>query len=160
MPITKISHNSWNEILSVQNSVYKEVPPEQLNVLKCKWETSPESCFVYNIDGTVCAYLLAHGWDRQSPPKLHTLLPDDTAGSSLFLHDLAVSPEVNGQGIGSKMVQHLITKAKSMGFTRIRLVSVQDSYSFWHKLGFTKVNSIEISPTYGDDAQMMELGLA
>ncbi len=155
MPIKPIDDTSWSGIVKVQAEAYSQVEPESLDVLKSKWLRSPESCFVYEKAGKVVGYLLAHSWNREAPPKLFQTLPIVTDGPIIFLHDLAVSREVAGEGIGGKMVLHLLQMAKTSGFQQIRLVSVQDSREFWQKQGFLPIEHQEVCSSYGEDAQLM-----
>ncbi|MGP9802468.1 GNAT family N-acetyltransferase [Rheinheimera sp. NSM] len=155
MPIKPIDDTSWSGIAQVQAEAYSQVEPENLDVLKSKWLRSPESCFVYEKAGKVVGYLLAHSWNSETPPKLFQALPVGTGGAIIFLHDLAILREVSGEGIGGKMVVHLLQIAKEQGFQQIRLVSVQDSLGFWQKQGFSPIKHQEICSSYGEDAQLM-----
>ncbi|WNJ97851.1 GNAT family N-acetyltransferase [Vibrio ruber] len=148
---------TWPGILKVQSEVYWQVEPETLEVLQSKWLRTPECCFVYQHEETVLGYLLAHAWIQETPPKLFKPLPEesDVSDSFLFIHDLAVSEQAAGKGIGSMLVSHLITIAERMKFDEIRLVSVQDSVIFWRHMGFREVQNQHISSTYGEDATMM-----
>ncbi|SHO54517.1 N-acetylglutamate synthase [Vibrio quintilis] len=73
----------------------------------------------------------------------------------MFLHDLAISNQVSGKGVGAKMVSHLLNVAMILKFEQILLVAVQGSSLFWEKMGFTEVTDQSISATYGDGAKMM-----
>lgn len=157
MSIKPVDENTWAGILSVQSEVYLQVEPETIEVLQSKWRRTPQCCFVYQYEESVLGYLLAHSWDKQAPPKLFKPLPEQSSvlNPYLFLHDLAISEKAAGQGIGSQLVSHLISIAKTMDFDEIRLVAVQGSASFWKTMGFSEVDKQSISPTYGEGAKMM-----
>jgi ribosomal protein S18 acetylase RimI-like enzyme len=155
MSIKLIDDSSWSGIVAVQAQAYSEIEPESLEVLRSKWLRSPESCFVYEKAGKVVGYLLAHLWNSETPPKLYQTLPVGTAGSILFLHDLAIAREAAGEGIGKKMVLHLLDTAKVLGIEQIRLVSVQDSVAFWQKYGFSPIVHQDLCSSYGEYAQLM-----
>ncbi|ENM5903626.1 GNAT family N-acetyltransferase [Vibrio mimicus] len=155
MSIESIVETTWSEILKLQAEVYHLVEPESLEVLRDKWLRSPSSCFTYRDNEQLMGYLLAHSWNSRTPPKLFNKLPKDTEGSILFLHDLAISNHTFGKGIGSKMIEHLMNVATSLGYREILLVSVQDSVQFWQKQGFTTVEQ-EVCNSYGDSAQLMK----
>lgn len=157
MPIFTITDDMWDGILAIQKEVYFDVIPEQLDVLRRKWELSPDCCFVYKTDGKVGSYLLAHQWASLTPPKLHQWLPQDSNSSQLFLHDLAVAKHVKGQGVGKLMVERLLQICKARGFERILLVSVQDSTVFWKKFGFKELQAQQVCASYGDGAVIMFL---
>ncbi len=159
MSISLITENSWHGILKVQEEAYTELPPEEVNVLKSKWLSSPKTCAVYlNYENAVIAYLLAHPWASETPPKLHENSPI-TASVNLYLHDLALAHEARGQGIAKKLVLNLIENAKAQGFAKILLVAVQNSNEFWAKFGFLEIANAVICPSYGDNAEVMVLKL-
>ena len=59
MSISLISENSWNSILKIQEEAYIDILPEDINVLKSKWISSPNTCAIYlNNDNKILAYLL------------------------------------------------------------------------------------------------------
>lgn len=155
MSIKAINEETWSDIAKIQAEVYYQIEPESLEVLQSKWLRSPESCFVYEKSAKVLGYLLAHSWSREMPPKLYQPLPADTEGSILFLHDLAISSAATGEGLGKKMVSHLLKIAKRSGFQQLRLVSVQDSLGFWQKQGFIPVEGQEVCSSYGEGAELM-----
>lgn len=159
MPIGLITENFWHDILKIQEEAYTEIPPEDVNVLKSKWLSSPQTCYVYlNHDNVILAYLLAHPWANETPPKLHEKHPT-TVSLNLYLHDLALAHEARGKGIAKKLVEHLINNAKAQGFAKIQLVAVQNSSGFWAKFGFLNVPNAVICPSYGDSAELMVLAL-
>ncbi|WP_432452403.1 MULTISPECIES: GNAT family N-acetyltransferase [unclassified Agarivorans] len=155
MSIKPINEATWSEILKLQAEAYALVDPESLEVLKSKWLCSPECCFVYEKAGNVIGYLLAHSWNKDTPPKLFQALPVGSEGTILFLHDLAISSTAAGHGLGKKMVGNLLNIAKNSGFQQIRLVAVQDSSEFWKKQGFSSLGSQAVDPSYGVGAQLM-----
>ncbi|MCG7537395.1 GNAT family N-acetyltransferase [Pseudoalteromonas sp. OOF1S-7] len=154
MSIEIIRESAWPDILALQAEVYLLVEPESVDVLKDKWNRTPNCCFIYRDRQELKGYLLAHSWNKEQPPKLFNALPADTEGDILFLHDLAVSSSSFGQGIGSMLMKHLIEAATGSGFREIRLVSVQNSSLFWQRQGF-KPLSESVCKSYGTDAQLM-----
>ncbi|WP_165311248.1 GNAT family N-acetyltransferase [Vibrio ziniensis] len=158
MSIKLVDETTWSGILKVQSEVYLQVEPESIDVLKSKWYQSPDCCFVCQEDNNVLGYLLAHSWNKEVPPKLFQPLPEqsDMSGSILFLHDLAISNQVAGKGVGAKMVSYLLNVAIRLKFEQIRLVAVQGSSLFWEKMGFTEIKNQSVSPTYGDGAKIMK----
>ncbi|ATC97225.1 hypothetical protein PTUN_b0904 [Pseudoalteromonas tunicata] len=98
--------------------------------------------------------MLAHSWNKEQPPKLFNALPKNTEGDILFLHDLAIASSSFCQGIGSKLMKHLVGIATGLGFKEIRLVSVQNSEMFWQRQGFKPLPE-KVCKSYGADAQLM-----
>jgi len=158
--IVQISEKSWDEILKIQESAYTEIPPEDVNILKSKWLASPDTCSIYsNNENKILGYLLSHPWGSDSPPKLNEKAPVNNETSNLYLHDLALSNEARGRGIARALVENLINNAKTQGFTKILLVAVQGSSSFWAKYGFTVIVNAAICPSYGSTAKLLLLEL-
>lgn len=155
MTIKLINDQTWSAVLEIQAQAYSSVEPESLAVLKSKWYNSPESCFVYQQDESIVGYLLAHAWHSDVPPKLFQPLPNETTGSILFLHDLAVSKSALGRGVATMMYQHLHQHALLSAYQQIRLVALQNSVGFWQRQGFVCVDQ-NISSSYGTDAYLMK----
>ena len=159
MSISLITENFWSDITKIQKKAYTELPPEDVNILKSKWLSSPKTCSVYlSHDNMVLAYLLAHPWANEAPPKLHEKSPI-TVCRNLYLHDLALAHEARGKGIARKLVENLIDNAKAQGVVKILLVAVQNSSGFWAKFGFLIIPNAVICPGYGDSAKLMALEL-
>lgn len=160
MPIKPINEDSWNDILRIQEEAYSDIVLEDINILKNKWRCSPHTCCVYSDQkGRVLAYLLAHPWASNEPPKLNEITPASNS-QTLFIHDLALSKEGRGKNIGTRLVQSLIDNANTLKFEKILLVSVQNTTGFWVKLGFVKLPSKNVCLSYGENAQLMMLKLS
>jgi len=158
--IVQISEKSWDRILKIQEEAYTELPPEDVSILKSKWLASPDTCSIYSSnENKILAYLLSHPWGSDSPPKLNEEAPVNNETSNLYLHDLALSNEARGRGIARALVENLINNAKTQGFTKILLVAVQGSSSFWAKYGFMVIVNAAICPSYGSAAKLMVLEL-
>ncbi|MBE0368417.1 GNAT family N-acetyltransferase [Pseudoalteromonas aurantia] len=158
MSINLITENAWVDILNIQAEAYVEIEPEDVNILKSKWLLSPTTCAVYQAGDTISAYLLAHPWPSEIPPKLHEECPI-TASLNLYLHDLALARESRGKGVAKKLVTNLVDIAKAQGFNKILLVAVQNSGGFWSKFGFINIPDAVICPSYGHNAKLMVLEL-
>ena len=153
--IRLINQTDWPAIMEIQEEAYQEITPEALSVLQGKWRHSPDLCFVYEQEGTIRAYLLAHTWAGDLLPKLDAPLPDEMGCEYVFLHDLAVSNQAQGMGIGPSLVKQLYQSSTKIGLNSFRLVAVQGSVSYWQQFGFCPIPQI-VSSGYGEDAVVME----
>ena len=153
--LAQIDEDSWPQILRIQAEVYTDIAPESLETLRSKWLNSPTYCMQGETEQGVCAYLLAHAWHSDSPPKLYQPAPAAPHGDVLFIHDLAVSTRAAGMGMGTQMVTHLLIAAKARGFRKALLVAVQNSVPFWQKLGFELDPHQVVDASYGEDARPM-----
>lgn len=157
MKIRQITEDNWRGILEIQDEAYYEVGSEELEVLKSKQSASPETCFVCVSDqDETLGYLLAHPWNRTEPPKLYEPLLDTENSDSLYLHDMAVSPNSKGQGIGQSMMAKLAEVAELKRIKRITLVAIQGAESFWSMQGFKVISKGNTCSSYGDNAVLME----
>lgn len=166
LSIDPIDDTLWAGIQHVQAEVYHQIEPESTDTLRSKWLASPDCCFAartrqggqarHQAHGPVLAYLLAHAWDSETPPKLYQpVAPGAGKGRYLFLHDLAVSKRAAGLGLGRQMVERLLGVARKLDFAQVRLVAVQGSVPFWRKMGFEAVPGQQASASYGADATVM-----
>lgn len=150
----------WPRILELQSEAYTDIEPESLETLKSRRDVSPDLCFVYSVDGDIAAYILAHGWHSEFPPKLFQPLKPDTRGDILLIHDLAVSGRHTGSGIGRILAQHVLQSEKSHQYRKALLVSIQDSQDLWKRMGFNIIAGKHVDPCYGVGAVIMEKSLA
>jgi GNAT superfamily N-acetyltransferase len=64
-------------------------------------------------------------------------------GRALLLEDVIISREHRGQGLGRKLIEHVLHWAKLRGIVRITLLADrenQPALDFYHKLGFGDSN--------------------
>lgn len=155
--IREIRLTDWPQIMSIQSQVYHDVTPEPLEVMQGKWQRSPKLCFVYCSDSNperIGGYLLAHTWAGEVLPELGAPLAKSVPEKYVFLHDLAISPVRQGQGVGPKLARHLLARANLLGWLEFRLVSVQGSVPFWQRFGF-KPMPRAVTACYGEGAAVM-----
>ena len=121
---------------------------------------NPAGCFILSGgDGAPKGYLVAYPWRADDAPALNTLveaIPDDA--TVMYLHDLALHPDVRGGGWSRPIVERLAEEAKAAGWPALALVAVNDAAHFWEGLGFTVVESAAMAAklaSYGPDARYM-----
>ena len=120
----------------------------------------PQACFVLASDDDVKGYLIAYPWPLGAIPPLDSLLGTlPEARDVWYLHDLALHPEMRGQGHARPIVERLASEAGAAGVTKIALVSVNDSVPFWSSMGFAPVTGdpaiARKLESYGDDSTYM-----
>lgn len=161
--VRQMQDSDLDRVLEIQAECYREVEPESLETLNSKRKFSPESCWVGEIDGEVCAYLICHPWERGSVPPLDTEMTAVSCRNRLFyVHDLAVSALGRGVGIGRALVDSALSFAKVEGYARAALTAVQSSAKFWNRFGFVESAALEPAArgklsAYGEGAAYMEL---
>lgn len=121
---------------------------------------NPSGCFVLaSEDEAPRGYLVAYPWRARSAPKLNVLIeaiPPDA--QVLYLHDLALHPDVRGGGWSRPIVQRLASDARAAGWPALALVAVNDAAPFWARHGFVPVEDgkgLDWLSGYGPDARYM-----
>ncbi|MEU9451974.1 GNAT family N-acetyltransferase [Streptomyces sp. NPDC048277] len=125
--------------------------------LRSRADTSPETCFVLDVDARPAGYVLALPYPAFRYPDLERA--EEPGGparrpGNLHLHDIVVAERLRGRGLGRRLLNHLTLTAGAHGFERISLIAVGRSEPFWTTHGFTAYPGI--SPGgYGANAVYM-----
>lgn len=139
--------------------------PEDRECFANRLQLNPAGCHVLVDEaGTVSGYLVAYPWKRNAAPALNTLieaLPEPA--EVVYLHDLAIHPDLRGGGYTRPVIEALAAHAKAGGYPLVSLVAVNNASGFWARNGFEVRNPegmAEKLASYGDDACYMERALA
>lgn len=124
------------EALRLQAQVYPPFLVEPEDAFASRRTTAAPYCLAAERDGVLVAYLLAHGWPRETPPPVGAVLDPTIRGDTLFVHDLAVSPAARCTGVGRALVEHTVTLARADGVGRAELIAIEGAAPFWTGLGF------------------------
>ncbi len=121
---------------------------------------NPAGCFVLAGEvGEPLGYLVAYPWTADAAPALNTLIdaiPEDA--SVMYLHDLAISPAVQGGGWSRPIVERLAQDARAAGWPALTLVAVNDAAPFWERHGFVVADPPGMADKlagYGEGARYM-----
>jgi GNAT superfamily N-acetyltransferase len=139
--------------------------PEDVAVMENRLALFPDGCFVAERNHMALGYAIAHPSVIAKPASLNTVLPHLPADADcLFLHDIALSEPARGLSLGRSFVPRLISVARHHGFTRLGLVSVNNSLGFWQAQGFAILTPDETLAakltTYSADAAYMVFTIA
>jgi ribosomal protein S18 acetylase RimI-like enzyme len=151
--------NDWPTIMAIQDECYHQLDPEPLEVMSSKAELAPDCCWVAEYQGKVLGYLLCHPWRAHQPPALSVPMQTLAGNDEFYLHDLAVSAQARGKGIGQRLLETALAFASAEGYEYAGLVAVQDAPTFWRKQGFVPANTPKSLDEYGEDAVYMRLPL-
>lgn len=153
-------------VISIQHQCYAPAFHEPVEAFESKWAASPDTCWVAQYLGQVCAYLVCLPVQGQALPALHARAFQRSAQPNwLYVHDLAIGPVARGAGLASQLIGQALDQARNMGLTQAGLIAVQDSASFWRKFGFVEDASGHlVTPgklaSFGPDALFMSQTLA
>jgi ribosomal protein S18 acetylase RimI-like enzyme len=134
--LTPLQPRHLPQALSLQSQVYPAFLVEPESAFASRLHVAAPFNRAAERDGSLIAYLLAHGWTRESPPPVGAVLDRATAGDTLYLHDLAVSDAARGTGIGRMLVEAAFADAVAAGLARAELIAVEGAAAFWQRLGF------------------------
>ncbi|MFZ6689315.1 GNAT family N-acetyltransferase [Undibacterium sp. SXout11W] len=129
---------------AVQALAYVAEMVEPLDLLKARLQTSPETAWVAENKDGIGAYLVAYPSQRGKISALGSDFDLSYVPNALYIHDVAVAPRMAGQGVAVALVQQAVSCALAKHLQYGCLVSVQNSLSFWEKLGF--LEDRELSP--------------
>jgi ribosomal protein S18 acetylase RimI-like enzyme len=161
MPVSSISL-AWRPLVetdlpalaNIAAEVHPDFPEEEA-VFAERLALAPGWCFALADGKRLCGYVLGHPWTGP-PPKLDTLLgalPDPPIHG--YVHDLALLPEARGDGHGRRIVNRLISLAKSEDLRGMALVAVSGSTPFWQRQGFEVATPPGPLAGYGPNARYM-----
>lgn len=135
--------------------------PERIEVFAEKLALCPSGCFALDRGGAIAGYGFSHPWLRETTPALDALLgalPERAMAH--FIHDVALSEAVRGQGFGRALVPMLCDVARGEGLAWLTLVAIGARVPFWQGVGFTAVadraRQQAAKAKYGADAVAME----
>ena len=133
--------------------------PERAEVLAEKFRLFPQGCFIFQGDGKIVGYAIAHPWTRQAIPPLDCFLGElPSAPNCLYLHDAALLPEGRGHAGASQLIAALRSVANSLDLSSLALVSVYQSDLLWRRFGFSDAPEPGLAAKlacYGSSAKYM-----
>lgn len=132
-----------SDVIRIQAEAYIDEILEADEVIYTRFAQAPDTSWVVERAGEVCGYLVGYQsalgevspWGGEFAHK-----PESTA---LYLHDLAISKSATGCGLGPLLVNHALMEARQRELRAAALVSVQNSKSFWQKLGFNECAQLD-----------------
>lgn len=130
-------------VLAIQQESYTEQLLESAEIIRQRLLDFPGLAWVAEDAEGVCAYLFGYRSRAGKVTPLDGAFAEPQAADCLYLHDLAVSRRAAGRGIGPDLVQHLLEQGRSRRLKYSALVSVQDSQSFWSRLGYAVAEELD-----------------
>ena len=120
---------------------------------------SHENIWIADLDGTIAGIIIAYHGERAAeldePIKQWLITHDrpgnldpETDGDVLYIDSVAVNSEFGGRGIGTKLIQRVIERAREINLPAVTLNVDQDNPAaarLYERLGFRKEKEIEIS---------------
>lgn len=123
-------------LLAVQHACYGEGFIEGAEVFARRLANPAQCSLVLKDGGRVCAYLAAYDSVLGKVTPLHGDFEPVQQPDTLYLHDMAVLPQLAGRGLARALLDPLWRQAQARGLRQSALVSVQGSQGFWERHGY------------------------
>ena len=155
---TLASASDVDDIIRLAEAIHPAFP-ERPEVFAEKLSLFPSGCYVLVWHEEVVGYGLSHPWILNCIPPLDSLLdkvPGDT--DCLYIHDVAILPEVRGRGSAALYVELMVERAHTIGVNFLALISVCQTVPLWARYGFEVANCSELGmklQSYGPTARYM-----
>lgn len=134
--IRRLEHDDLAAALTLQAASYPAFLREGAAAFASRLAVPASYCLAAMRGETLVAYLLAHGWAGQAPPPLGTVLEAEGRGEVLYVHDLAVSSDERGSGLGRQLIGRAFERARRDGLRTVELIAVEGAAGYWRALGF------------------------
>jgi GNAT superfamily N-acetyltransferase len=97
-------------------------------------------CFGMLDEDRYIGYCLAHMWhDLREPPCLNVFISSTHEPTCVFVHDMCVHPDYQGNSLGTRFFLYIASKLPS--HFPIALIAINSTArSFWKRLGFLDVS--------------------
>jgi GNAT superfamily N-acetyltransferase len=148
-------------VIEVQKKTFSTDLLEDLNVFQNRLSRFGQYFLVACDKQYVVGYVVAFPWALGDSPVNNQCFPEKLPTPTCFyLHDIALLPSHQGQGIARLMLENIDENARELGFQSLSLVSVAQSGKYWDRIGFSE---LPVSPekrqmilkVYGDGARLM-----
>lgn len=152
--------NDLVAVLAIQSEYYAGKLIEPGDIILSRLRDFPETSWVAEDTGGVCAYLAAHPARLGQISLLGHAFDSCTQPDSLYLHDMAVARRSGGRGVGTALTSMAWEKAQNDGLQHSSLVAIPSAISYWLRSGYRAScpsDELHIArlKAYGDQAQYM-----
>ena len=144
-------------VMQIQQAVYPPVLLEAPGFFQNRMQLAGQLCRVAAAGKAVLGYLISYPWHHGLPPKLDVPLSRlPAAAGCWFIHDCAVLPAAQGQGVAGRLLRDARVAAQQMGLHSASLVALADAVEYWQQQDFlAQPIPAEALAGYGDGAQFM-----
>lgn len=133
--------------------------PESESVLTEKLRLSPQSCWCLIEADRIVGYAFTHPWLLRHIPALDHFLDEIPAKADcLYLHDIALLPQMRGRGALRDLFHLVLGAAKQFNLLHLALTCVHGYEALWAHYGFMhqeQTHTAAALATYGEGACYM-----
>lgn len=154
--IRELTEADLEDLLLVQRAAYGDIYIESKEIFHTKLIVSKETCLAGIKENRLAGYCIGFNWQSGLPVPLHSDIREiPHQENSYYLHDIAIHPDFEGQGLAKQFLEKSIEIAKQRGFKSVELTAVQKAATYWQKFGFRPMAQAEGG--YGSEAMRYQL---
>lgn len=121
---------------AIQEERYPETMQESMDVIARRLHAANETCWVAEDCMGLCGYLFAYPSMLGAVTQLDGDFSIPADPDTLYLHDLAASRRVAGQGVGDALFALAMATARDRKLPYSGLVAVQGACEYWARSGY------------------------
>ena len=145
-----------DELLIVQRAAYGDIYIESKEIFHTKLVVSKDTCLGGFTNNRLAGYCIGFNWQSGLAVPLHSDIREiPHVENSYYLHDIAIHPDFEGQGLARLFMESSIEIARNRGFKSVELTAVQTAATYWQKFGFKPMAAAEGG--YGEEAMRYQL---
>lgn len=154
MRVEQLSSRCIKLASKLADSIYPPELWEPFESFESRWKQFPEGAIGLFDDDQLVGYCFFHPWHENQIVPLCLELTDVPKSAVCYIHDLAILPKYREKGNGRFLVNAVIEKIRTLGFSKCALVAVLGADGFWSKIGFRSLGAFVYGST---NAIRMEL---
>lgn len=143
MIIRNIEKEEIQKASDLADTIYPIELYESNDVFFRRYELYPQGIFGAFNEGELIGYIFSHPWTSSCIVPLNSLIVLPQKTDSYYIHDVAVLKRHRGMNIAKKLVESVIEVGIKNGYNDFRLVSVNNTETFWNKFGFNVIEKFE-----------------
>lgn len=151
--IRRVTKADIPEVHVLQCRAFKPEFHEPLDLYYEMFAFYPDGCFVITVENVIAGYIFLHPADDDRTDYEEAGWAMHGGEQCLFIHDLCIDPDFQGQGLSNIGAQYIVSFAAERGFQKIIGVAIEGVEAFWEKQGFTMVRPYRYN---GEPAMFME----
>ena len=133
------------DVMRIQAEAYVNEMCESERVRSSRFTSAPDTSWVVENEHGVCGYLVGYFSSMGAVTPWGGDFIHKPDADLLYLHDLAVSKTAIGHKLGPLLVEHALLQARAARLDGVALVSVQNSKTFWEKIGFKEFAGLDLA---------------
>lgn len=154
--IRVLQETDLDELLVVQRSAYGDIYIESKEIFHTKLIVSQETCLAGFKNNQMAGYCIGFNWQSGLPVPLHSDIREiEYTENAYYLHDIAIHPDFEGQGLARIFMEKSLEIASGRGFKSVELTAVQKAATYWERFGFKPM--AQAQGGYGAEAMRYQL---